>query len=84
MRGKTYRIIDKSLALLLALGLDHSNRCDLVQLGQIQLLLGVYSLLLSLQVLIGSPGLGLLFLGRGTLGTIFLGRFADARGRRQG
>jgi hypothetical protein len=76
-----YLVIDKSLALLLALGLDHTNRCNLVQFRQIQFLLGVHTLLLFLQVFLNSPGLGLLFLRRGALRTIFLAGFADARGR---
>lgn len=75
-----YLIVHESLALLLALGLDNTNRSNRIQLRQVQLCLCVDTLLLLLQVLGGGACLGLDFL-RGRALDILLAGLAHAGGR---
>lgn len=77
-RWNTYRIVNESLALLLTLGLHHTNRGDRIQLGQSQFLLGIFSLLRLLQQTRLRARLRLDFLGRRALGA-FLVHFRCGR-----
>lgn len=81
-RRNTYPVVDKNLALLLALGLGHANRGDHVEgrdsqlLGRICLLLGLFHeqcAVLLLELLRHNGALGLLGLGHTVGGRSLVG-----------
>lgn len=85
----TYPIIDKDLALLFTLGLDHSDGCDRVERRDAQFRLGKCSLLALLEEradalvldLLGGDGAGGLFGLGDAVGVGTLAAFASTLGR---